>query len=48
MRRNSIGIDIMPEYYEMVKKKVTSVELVLFEEKGEYEKSESKRRITIR
>ena len=36
MRRNSIGIDIVPEYYEMVKSKLTPVELVLFEEKVKY------------
>ena len=42
MRRNSIGIDIVPEYYEMVKNKLAPVELVLFEEKENYEKSESK------
>ena len=42
MRRNSIGIDIVPEYYEMVKSKLTPVELVLFEEKVKYEKPEPK------
>ena len=47
MRRNSIGIDIVEEYYEMVKKNLSPVELVLFEEKQNYEKSESERRITI-
>ena len=47
MRRNSIGIDIVEEYYEMVKKNLSPVELVLFEEKQKYEKSESERRITI-
>ena len=42
MRRNSIGIDIVPEYYKMVKSKLTPVELVLFEEKVKYEKPEPK------
>ncbi|NCU33172.1 MAG: site-specific DNA-methyltransferase, partial [Candidatus Moranbacteria bacterium] len=31
MRRNSIGIDILPEYYEIVKRKLNRVELYLFE-----------------
>jgi site-specific DNA-methyltransferase (adenine-specific)/site-specific DNA-methyltransferase (cytosine-N4-specific) len=31
MRRNSIGIDIMPEYYEMVKNKLKPIELYLLE-----------------
>ena len=30
MQRNSIGIDIVPEYYEMVKKQLKSVQLYLF------------------
>jgi site-specific DNA-methyltransferase (adenine-specific)/site-specific DNA-methyltransferase (cytosine-N4-specific) len=30
MKRNSIGIDIVPEYYEMVKKQLKFVELYLF------------------
>lgn len=38
MKRNSIGIDIMEEYYEMVKKQLKPVELYLFESKIEYEK----------
>ncbi len=42
MNRNSIGIDIVPEYYEMVKNKLAPVQLVLFEEKEKYEKSKSK------
>ncbi len=39
MRRNSIGIDIVPEYYEMVKEQLFSAELFLFEPEGKYEKS---------
>ncbi|OFY94011.1 MAG: DNA methylase [Bacteroidetes bacterium RIFCSPLOWO2_12_FULL_31_6] len=37
MKRNSIGIDIIPEYVEMVKKEIQEIELVLFEPKTEYE-----------
>lgn len=37
MRRNSIGIEILPEYYEMVKAQIAPVELYLFEPKAEYE-----------
>lgn len=33
MRRNSIGIDIVPEYYEMVRKQLQPVEFCLFEPK---------------
>lgn len=39
MRRNSIGIEIVPEYYEMVRKKLQSVELYLLEPKAKYEKT---------
>jgi site-specific DNA-methyltransferase (adenine-specific)/site-specific DNA-methyltransferase (cytosine-N4-specific) len=45
MKRNSIGIEIVPEYFEMVKKQSNPVELYLFEPKLNYEKTESKRRI---
>ena len=48
MRRNSIGIDIVPEYYEMVKKQLHPVELYLFEPKAKYEKTKSERRIAVR
>lgn len=48
MRRNSIGVDIIPEYCEMVKKQLRPVELYLFEPKAEYEKVKPKRRITLR
>lgn len=40
MRRNSIGIDIVPEYCDMVKKQLRPVELYIFEEKAEYGKAE--------
>ena len=48
MRRNSIGIDIVPEYYEMVRKQLKPVELYLFEPKVKYEKTKSARRIAVR
>lgn len=42
MRRNSIGIDIMPEYIEMIKSELyTPKELLLFEEKAKYGKTKS-------
>ena len=41
MRRNSIGIEIVPEYYDMVKKQITPVELYLCEARGKYEKTKS-------
>ena len=48
MRRNSIGIDIVPEYCEMVKKQLKPVELFLFESKAVYETAKPKRRNTVR
>jgi len=37
MRRNSVGIDILPEYFEIVKSKISPVQYYLIEEKGIYE-----------
>jgi len=48
MKRNSIGIEIMPEYYKMVKEQMNPVELYLFEPEGIYEKSKPTRRLSIR
>ncbi len=48
MKRNSIGIEIVPEYYEMVKDQVQPIELYLLEPKVKYAKSKSKRRNTVR
>ncbi|MCP5195281.1 MAG: site-specific DNA-methyltransferase [Gammaproteobacteria bacterium] len=48
MKRNSIGIDIIPEYCEMVKKQLNLVESYLFEPKEEYETIKPKRRIFVR
>lgn len=48
MRRNSIGIEIVPEYYKMIKSKIEPIELLLMEPKAKYGKSESKRRLSVR
>ncbi|HOX78623.1 MAG TPA: site-specific DNA-methyltransferase [Bacteroidales bacterium] len=37
MKRHSIGIDIIPEYYEMVKSQFNRIEYILFEHKPGYE-----------
>jgi len=37
LQRSSIGIEIIPEYYDMVKSQIPSVELFLFETKEKYE-----------
>lgn len=47
MRRNSIGIDIVPEYYHMVKNQLAPVEMYLFENKEDYAKTEPFRSIRI-
>lgn len=48
MKRNSIGIDVVPEYYEMVIKQLKQVELYLLEPRETYENIESDRRIKVR
>jgi site-specific DNA-methyltransferase (adenine-specific)/site-specific DNA-methyltransferase (cytosine-N4-specific) len=48
MRRNSIGIEIVPEYYEIVKEKIEPVKLYLLEPKAEYENPKPVRRIAVR
>lgn len=48
LRRNSVGIEIVPEYYEMVKKQIPPVQLYLLEPTQPYEPSKSKRRTTVR
>jgi len=48
MKRNSIGIEIVPEYYNMVKIQLNPVELYLLEPKVKYEKAEPKRRVALR
>jgi site-specific DNA-methyltransferase (adenine-specific)/site-specific DNA-methyltransferase (cytosine-N4-specific) len=42
LRRNSIGIDIVPEYCEMVKSEIKECEYLLFEPKVEYGTAKSK------
>ncbi len=42
MRRNSIGIDIVPEYCEMVKEQLNVLEPYLFEKKEKYERTKYK------
>ncbi|NCC72785.1 MAG: site-specific DNA-methyltransferase [Sphingobacteriia bacterium] len=41
MKRNSIGIEIVPDYYKMVEKKLNKPELILFEPEHLYKKSTS-------
>jgi site-specific DNA-methyltransferase (adenine-specific)/site-specific DNA-methyltransferase (cytosine-N4-specific) len=48
MKRNSIGIDIVPEYYEMVKARLRSAELPLLEFKTDYGKTENTGRVAVR
>lgn len=40
MSRNSIGIEIIPEYYQQVKKEIRPVHYVLFEPKPKYAKTQ--------
>jgi site-specific DNA-methyltransferase (adenine-specific)/site-specific DNA-methyltransferase (cytosine-N4-specific) len=48
MRRNAIGIDIVPEYYEMVYEQLEPIVHCLFEPLIEYGKTKSKRSNTVR
>jgi site-specific DNA-methyltransferase (adenine-specific) len=48
MKRHSIGIDIVPEYYKMVKDQLNPVELYLLEPKVKYAKAKTQRRHAIR
>ena len=48
MRRNSIGIEIVQEYYDMVKTELKPVELYLLEQKEENETTYPDRRIDVR
>lgn len=48
MKRHSIGIEIVPEYYNMVKEQINPVELYLLEPQVKYEKTEPKRRYAVR
>ena len=48
LNRNSIGIEIVNEYYEQVKQKIEPVKYVLFNSQGDYEQTEIKSRYSIR
>lgn len=48
MNRNSIGIEILPEYYNMVKEQLESIKLILLEPKDEYESTELNGRNSVR
>lgn len=48
MKRHSIGIEIVTEYYNMVNQQIKPVELYLLEPKVKYEKTEPKRRYAVR
>jgi site-specific DNA-methyltransferase (adenine-specific) len=41
MKRNSIGIELMPEYFTMIQKQLKPVELFLFEPENTYESAKS-------
>lgn len=47
MRRNSVGIEILPEYYEIVKNEINPVEYCLLEKGETYETNKPKRRKKI-
>ena len=47
MRRNSIGIEIMKEYYDMVRKQIEPTQLILLDPKQNYGKTKASRRIAI-
>jgi len=48
LKRNAIGIDILPEYYDMVKKKILEEQFILFEPKIKYEKTKSRKYKKVR
>ena len=48
MKRHSIGIEIIPEYYEIVKREIQPVELYLLDPKSKYEKTQSDGCIAVR
>ena len=47
MKRNAIGIEIVPEYYYSVQGQVEPIEYYLLEPKVKYETTKSKRRHTV-
>jgi len=48
MSRNSIGIEIVPEYYDKVKNTLQPIHYVLFEPKSNYEQAQPKNHYAIR
>lgn len=48
MGRSSIGIDVQPEYYNMVKEQIDSMQLVLMLPRTKHEKIKNERRYSIR
>lgn len=48
LRRHSVGIDLVLEYYDMVKEQITPVDLYLLEPETKYETARSKKRHTVR
>ncbi|WP_304143884.1 site-specific DNA-methyltransferase [Mesoflavibacter zeaxanthinifaciens] len=48
MNRNSIGIEILPEYYNMVKEQLEPTKLILLEPEDEYESTELNGRHEVR
>jgi len=48
MKRNSIGIEILPEYYEEVRQQFAPIEYYLFEPQVKYETPEYQRSYAIR
>ena len=48
MKRHSIGIDNVPDYYEMVKKQISPIDLYLIEPKEKYETIKPVRRYAVR
>lgn len=48
MKRHSIGIEIMKEYYDMVREQLEPAKLVLFDPKQKYGKAKSNRRYAVR
>lgn len=48
MQRHSIGVEIMPEYFEMVQSQLKPIELYLLEPKENYEPAKHSGRIAVR
>lgn len=48
MNRNSIGIEIVPKYYQQVKEQIEPIKQMLLETEGKYETSRKKRRSAVR